>query len=384
MNTEYHSLTYYHNIYIESSHKIPVPLPEVLLQQKKQAQFFYPEAQYKIWGMDDCRIFIKKNFDNSVIEAFDKLTPYAFKADLMRYCLLYKLGGLYIDLSIKLQNRWNIPLDYKVAAFTQMYPNMDSWLNTMQSLLWSEPGRQEWKLAIHKIVRHCSSKYYGPHDHYVTGPALIGYCFAETMLENDKQTDTQFMGEVRFTETEGEQKTAFFITPNRTLIATKRPKTAGSLIELGINTNNHYPQLWRSKRIYGENFSHWHFNEPMLLVPQSLKKTSNGLYVPFHYVGLICYGPYIDIEPEQYILEINFTAFTYIPFLLLIEVVHGEKHRIYLKKRVCVLSKKKTQTITITLPIQKNLKRMEFRLRNITKFSGILHTMTLRKEKQTL
>ena len=39
--------------------------------------------------------------DSDVLNAFDMLKPLAYKADLARYCLIYKLGGWYADISLK-------------------------------------------------------------------------------------------------------------------------------------------------------------------------------------------------------------------------------------------------------------------------------------------
>lgn len=46
----------------------------------------------------DCRIFIMNEYPPDVLMAYDKLIPTAFKADLWRYCILYKYGGVYLDV----------------------------------------------------------------------------------------------------------------------------------------------------------------------------------------------------------------------------------------------------------------------------------------------
>ena len=52
---------------------------------------------------DDNQIdsFIKHSFDNDVYTCFKRLTCGAAKADFYRYCVLYKMGGVYIDIDIK-------------------------------------------------------------------------------------------------------------------------------------------------------------------------------------------------------------------------------------------------------------------------------------------
>jgi len=62
-----------------------------------------PEYEYHFFDDTDCRKFIEDNYDKSILEAYDTLIPTAFKADLFRYCYLYKLGGVYTDCKMILR-----------------------------------------------------------------------------------------------------------------------------------------------------------------------------------------------------------------------------------------------------------------------------------------
>jgi hypothetical protein len=57
-----------------------------------------PEFTHYLFDDADCREFIAANFDYSVLDAFDRLIPGAYKADLWRYCVLYVRGGIYLDI----------------------------------------------------------------------------------------------------------------------------------------------------------------------------------------------------------------------------------------------------------------------------------------------
>lgn len=48
----------------------------------------------------DCRAFIAQEYPDDVLYAYDQLIPTAFKADLWRYCVLYKYGGVYLDIKL--------------------------------------------------------------------------------------------------------------------------------------------------------------------------------------------------------------------------------------------------------------------------------------------
>ena len=57
-----------------------------------------PDYEYYFFDNTDCRNFIEKHFNSSVLRAYDNLIPGAFKADLWRYCVLYIHGGVYMDI----------------------------------------------------------------------------------------------------------------------------------------------------------------------------------------------------------------------------------------------------------------------------------------------
>lgn len=62
-----------------------------------------PEYEYKFFDDILCRKFIRENFDEHILGAYDMLVPGAFKADLFRYCYLYINGGCYFDCKMILR-----------------------------------------------------------------------------------------------------------------------------------------------------------------------------------------------------------------------------------------------------------------------------------------
>ena len=64
-------------------------------------QKFAPEYEHILYDDTECIAFIKKYYSLSVAMAFEKLKG-AHKADLFRYCYLYKFGGVYLDIKTEL------------------------------------------------------------------------------------------------------------------------------------------------------------------------------------------------------------------------------------------------------------------------------------------
>ena len=57
-----------------------------------------PEFIHYLYDDEMCRNFIKNNFSINILYAFDTLIPGAYKSDLWRLCILYKYGGIYLDI----------------------------------------------------------------------------------------------------------------------------------------------------------------------------------------------------------------------------------------------------------------------------------------------
>lgn len=77
-------------------------LPESLKGVQAQFQQLFGEYDYYYYyNFETLRSFICQNYPHQVLAAYDSLKPYAYKSDLGRYCLLYKYGGWYADISLK-------------------------------------------------------------------------------------------------------------------------------------------------------------------------------------------------------------------------------------------------------------------------------------------
>ena len=129
-----------------------------------------PEYEYEFFEDADCRKFIEDNFDKSILEAYDTLIPNAFKADLFRYCYLYKNGGVYTDckMILRLPFREWIPKneDYILVedAGNKQFYNAVMGLKAKNNAIYS---------AILKIKDNTTDYVYGFKCLEYTGPALL-------------------------------------------------------------------------------------------------------------------------------------------------------------------------------------------------------------------
>ena len=61
---------------------------------------YNPEFNYNLFDeYTDCNKFILNNYPDYVYNAYNQLIPIEYKNDLWKYCILYKYGGIYIDIN---------------------------------------------------------------------------------------------------------------------------------------------------------------------------------------------------------------------------------------------------------------------------------------------
>ena len=120
-----------------------------------------PEYEYIHFNDDECRIYIKNNFNEKVLNAYDTLIPGAYKADLFRYCFLYKNGGCYFDCKMILYEplRNIIKQSDTIILCNDDIPN--AYLNAIIMMV---PNNNKLLDLIDKICYYVENKSYRDDD----------------------------------------------------------------------------------------------------------------------------------------------------------------------------------------------------------------------------
>ena len=129
-----------------------------------------PEFDYYLYSDEDCAAFIEDNYDADVLAAFKSLKPGAYKSDLWRYCILYKMGGVYLD--IKYYSL--VPLIDIIDEISTVYVKDLGGGCVYNAFLISPPKNEIFKLCIDDIVNSCKNRLYKRNMLDVTGPCLLG------------------------------------------------------------------------------------------------------------------------------------------------------------------------------------------------------------------
>ena len=120
-----------------------------------------PEYEYRFHDDIDIINFIKNDFPE-YLEGYNKLKYGASKADLWRYLIIYKFGGVYADMDCKCHNPLQTWINPESHFVTQLGTNKD----ICQWLIISVPNNPIFLKAAQKTLRNseinnCKESYYG-------------------------------------------------------------------------------------------------------------------------------------------------------------------------------------------------------------------------------
>lgn len=141
-----------------------------------------PDFEHHLFSDEDCRIFIEENFDEDVLNAYDSLIPGTFKADLWRYCVLYKNGGVYLDIKYKCNDGIRLRDLANDNFFAREYNGEGTGLSdkpVYTGVMISKPKNPIFMKCIRRICRNVKNKYYGRDNTEPTGPILVGSFFTD-------------------------------------------------------------------------------------------------------------------------------------------------------------------------------------------------------------
>ena len=128
-----------------------------------------PDFKYYFYNDQECRQFIIKNYDEKILNSYDKLYPCAYKADFFRYLIIYKYGGIYLDNKYLVRKTLNFILDNNHNLYCKDI-NQNSIFN---SFLISNKNEINYKLIIDRIITNIENNFYGNCPLHPTGPRLF-------------------------------------------------------------------------------------------------------------------------------------------------------------------------------------------------------------------
>jgi mannosyltransferase OCH1-like enzyme len=172
------------NIYLTWETSDMDEMPSKMKESVELLKSVNNDCNVYIFDNDQCYNFLKKYFIKEVANAFNTLIPGAYKADLWRYCVLYKYGGIYQDIKYQPINGFK----YSELLFNDMeYFVRDRDVGgsgIYNALLICKPKNQILLRCINKIIDNCKKKYYGISSLEPTGPLLMKNFFTKKEIMN--------------------------------------------------------------------------------------------------------------------------------------------------------------------------------------------------------
>ena len=221
-------------------------MPPALVSLSASVRQFAGEG-YHLYTQESLRAFLAHNYEPELLKAFERLQPYAYRADLGRYALLLQQGGWYFDIGTRLHSPLQFKPEIELVLFReQLLAGNCSWA-CQNAVLYARPGHPVFQKALERILWNGRHDVYGANTLYPTGPILLGRALAQV----DPDLATLVVGEsIRLTPTHANKNLAF-VLPDGTIFAFHKPAGAADLTALGATGTNNYVELWQQRRVYG-------------------------------------------------------------------------------------------------------------------------------------
>lgn len=249
-----------YQILINSSNTIS-ELPKYIQFCQSQIKNLYPNCKYHLYNGKELELIIKNNFPKEVLLSYHSLNPYAYKADLARYCLLYLYGGLYIDLSLLCIEPLVLE-DINFFAFRDLPEFSDPWWSVNNAIIYSKPKSNIIKTAIDLVVNHCKDQFYGVSAIDVSGPTLLGKSIMRSEENFDKVFTNGQVNHIKIKDINIEEETlksfghdinkltGFVLDQDKKIIALRKPSRGGDIASLGFDGTNNYVDMWLNRNVY--------------------------------------------------------------------------------------------------------------------------------------
>lgn len=132
---------------------------------------FKYDFSYNFYNNNMCDEFIMNNFDENIQKAYLMLPMGVMKADLWRYCIIYKYGGIYSDVDTICNINPNIFINDSLLTVSQE-PNTSFFCQWTFSAPKNSPILKTIiDLSVERIL---NTPIKGEHIiHYLTGPAVF-------------------------------------------------------------------------------------------------------------------------------------------------------------------------------------------------------------------
>ena len=144
-----------------------------------------PNYQYEFYDDERIEAFFAEEFGGEFQKAYQRLTIGAAKADMFRYAVLYKKGGVYLDIDSRINRSLDELIRPEDSAILTLERHHDFYA---QWALIYEAGHPFLKRTLDLIKENILSNKF-PHDvHAMTVPTVYTSAVNECLIEDPNVT----------------------------------------------------------------------------------------------------------------------------------------------------------------------------------------------------
>lgn len=146
-------------------------LPQNALLKSITWKNLNPDFEHKYFNDDDIYNFVKEEYGQEMLDLMNSFKVPVMKADLWRYLVIYKYGGVYADIDTECKK----PLNEWFDLDKNMIVAPENGLHYVQYFFAAEAKSPVIKSVIDILVKRCSKINYDmPHFvHHYTGPGVF-------------------------------------------------------------------------------------------------------------------------------------------------------------------------------------------------------------------
>jgi mannosyltransferase OCH1-like enzyme len=197
-----------------------------------------PHYNYVFYDNEEAKSFIVQYYDKDVIDAYNKLIPGAYKADLFRYCYLYIKGGIYIDCKMICHINFDELFTYNYDIILVKDRISNAYWN---GFICAKPKLEIFRKCINEVVENVKKEYYGSNMLDITGPTMF-YNTIHSSL-NNLNTKILYLTNLDYQDLNNH----IYDENNKKILNVLYPNY---YIENDYRLKNHYHVHWNNKTVY--------------------------------------------------------------------------------------------------------------------------------------
>lgn len=139
-----------------------------------------PDYSYNLYDDNDMDNFVNEHFKGEIAKCYNKLNIIVAKVDFWRYLVLYKYGGIYLDMDSSIEK----PLDELIRSTDEAIITAEGnpGLYVQWALIFSK-GHPILKKTIDLIIINIKNNSYPNDIHKMTGPSVYTKAINEIHME---------------------------------------------------------------------------------------------------------------------------------------------------------------------------------------------------------